>query len=65
MVIEEHFPEGGIKDAVCSALSEEKGLVITGIAVDSVPKSGSPENLLDKYGLSAKKIFEHIVKLSI
>ena len=42
LTIEEHYIEGGIKEAICSALSEEKNLVITGIAVNSIPKSGSP-----------------------
>ena len=50
-------------DAVSQALSEQTGIKIFGQAVDSVPKSGKPSELLDLFGLSASKIAEKVKKL--
>lgn len=49
---------GGLGEAVLSAVGQEPGIVVTRLAVDGVPRSGKPEELLDAFGISAK----HIVK---
>lgn len=56
--VEDHYPEGGMGEAVLSAVSEETGISVKIIAVRQVPHSGPPNELLDFYGISAK----HIVK---
>ncbi|MEW6709737.1 MAG: transketolase C-terminal domain-containing protein, partial [Candidatus Riflebacteria bacterium] len=61
-VFEEHAPEGGVGAAVAlhmaGSISSFKH-----VAVTSVPKSGTPEELLASFGLSAEKIAETLTKL--
>ncbi|KAJ8377449.1 hypothetical protein AAFF_G00260070 [Aldrovandia affinis] len=56
ITVEDHYREGGLGEAVCSALGEEPGIVVQRLAVTEVPKSGKPQELLDLYGISAKSI---------
>ncbi|KAJ8370106.1 hypothetical protein SKAU_G00101340 [Synaphobranchus kaupii] len=56
ITVEDHYKEGGLGEAVCSALGEEPGIVVQRLAVTSVPRSGKPQELLDIYGISAKNI---------
>jgi transketolase len=56
LVVEDHYPEGGIGEAVSAALSCERNIVIKRLAVDRIPRSGKPEELLDLYHISAKYI---------
>lgn len=58
LTVEEHYPEGGVGEAVMSAVALERDIIVKQIAVPKVPRSGSPSALLDYYGLSAT----HIVK---
>lgn len=62
LVIEEHFPEGGIFEAVCSAVANQ-GFKIYNVSVDRLPRSGKPDELLDMFGLTAPKIAEKIRSL--
>jgi transketolase len=60
ITVEDHYPEGGLGEAVLSALAGTdvtlKG--VRRLAVTGVPHSGKPEELLDAFGISAR----HIVK---
>ncbi|XP_061553204.1 transketolase-like protein 2 [Phycodurus eques] len=56
ITVEDHYKEGGLGEAVLSAVGQEQGIVVTRLAVTSVPRSGKPQELLDLYGISAKKI---------
>ncbi|KAF5304294.1 hypothetical protein FQR65_LT07986 [Abscondita terminalis] len=56
VTVEDHYPQGGLGEAVLSAVAEEKDIVVKKIAVPVVPRSGTPAALLDHYGLSAKHI---------
>uniref|UniRef100_A0A671USY6 transketolase n=1 Tax=Sparus aurata TaxID=8175 RepID=A0A671USY6_SPAAU len=56
ITVEDHYKEGGLGEAVLSAVGEEPGIVVTRIAVTSVPRSGKPQELMDLYGISAKHI---------
>ena len=58
--VEDHFPEGGIFGAVSEAMADKKGIRIFSLAVNALPWSGQPEELLDMFGISAKKIVEKI-----
>ncbi|XP_042309922.1 transketolase-like protein 1 [Sceloporus undulatus] len=56
ITVEDHYKEGGIGDAVASAVSEEPGILVHSLAVSGVPRSGKPSELLDLFGISAKHI---------
>ena len=59
---EDHWPEGGIGEAVLSALAEA-GTVAAKykmVAVRDMPHSGKPEELVDAFGISARHIAEAV-----
>ncbi|CAD6194254.1 unnamed protein product [Caenorhabditis auriculariae] len=58
LTIEDHYPAGGIGEAVAAALGDLANVRVRSLAVHAVPRSGPPEELLDLYGISAK----HIIK---
>ena len=49
---------------MASALAGERNVVIKRLAVLEVPRSGPPEVLLDKYGISAAAIVEAAKQLA-
>ncbi len=55
ITVEDHYPAGGVGDAVASAVASE-GFTVTRIAVREIPRSGMPDELIDHYGLSARHI---------
>src|SRR3954454_9933829 len=57
VTIEDHYPEGGLGDAVLSALAEggESARVLK-LAVTEMPHSGKPDELLSAYGIDAEHI---------
>jgi transketolase len=62
VTVEDHLPEGGIGDAVLSALAaggELSGRVVS-IGVTGMPGSGSPEELREWAGISAAKIADRV-----
>ncbi|MHB2019724.1 MAG: transketolase [Candidatus Xenobia bacterium] len=59
VVVEDHYPEGGLGDAVLSALSRAHADVWK-VAVTSIPHSGTPDEMLKKYGLDAASIAEKV-----
>lgn len=62
VTVEDHYAEGGLGEAVVAALAEA-GVALTAVrrlAVDRVPHSGKPEELLDAFGISARKIAEAV-----
>lgn len=63
LVIEDHYPEGGIGEAVISAVAEETNICVKHIAVREVPRSGKTADLLDYYGLNAKHIVEYVKQM--
>ncbi|XP_048873987.1 transketolase-like [Brienomyrus brachyistius] len=60
ITVEDHYPEGGLGEAVCSALQGEPGMMVQRLAVSGVPRSGKPQELLDIYGISASKIVDAV-----
>jgi transketolase len=58
VVAEDHWPEGGLGEAVLSAFSEvgTEGLHFEHLAVNIMPGSGSPDELMDAAGISASHI---------
>lgn len=60
ITVEDHWPEGGIGEAVLGALAEA-GAPPTSyrrLAVHDMPHSGKPEELIDAFGISARHIAE-------
>jgi transketolase len=55
ITVEDHYACGGIGDAVARAVARA-GMTVTRLAVPGIPRSGKPEELLDKYGISARHI---------
>jgi len=55
ITVEDHYAGGGLGDAVAGALAED-GYVVRRLAVREIPRSGKPEELLDRYGISARHI---------
>uniref|UniRef100_A0A673XDM5 transketolase n=1 Tax=Salmo trutta TaxID=8032 RepID=A0A673XDM5_SALTR len=62
ITVEDHYREGGLGEAVLSAVGEEPGIVVTRLAVNRIPRSGKPQELLDLYGISAKHIVNTVRK---
>jgi transketolase len=55
ITVEDHYAAGGIGDAVAAAIAGE-GFTVRRLAVSEIPRSGSPDELLDRYGISARHI---------
>jgi transketolase len=54
IVVEDHFENGGLGDAVAAALAGQA--VIKHLCVRELPRSGKADELLDKYGISARHV---------
>ena len=61
ITVEDHYAAGGIGDAVASAVAG-RGFTVQRLAVAEIPRSGTPEQLLDRYGISAKHIVDAVRK---
>ena len=61
ITVEDHYAAGGIGDAVSEAVSEA-GIRVHRIAVREIPRSGKPDELMDRFGISAKHIVEAVKK---
>ena len=65
VAVEDHWPEGGLGEAVLSALSEESDtLHFEHLAVGIMPGSGSSAELMDAAGISANHIVDAARKLA-
>ena len=56
MVAEEHLVDAGLGVRVAQVVAETKPCVMEFVGVHGFAESGSPEELLEKYGLMAKDI---------
>jgi transketolase len=63
ITVEDHYPGGGIGDAVASAIASE-GFSVRRLAVTEIPRSGTPDELLDRYGVSARHIVAAVTSAS-
>jgi transketolase len=55
ITVEDHYAHGGLGDAVSEAVGDE-GFRVRRLAVREIPRSGAPDELLDRYGISARAI---------
>jgi transketolase len=59
ITVEDHYAGGGIGDAVAEAVADA-GFVVRRLAVREIPRSGKSDELLDKFGISARHIVEAV-----
>ncbi len=62
LTVEDHYAHGGLGDAVLGAVGEE-GFRVHKIAVREIPHSGKPDELIDRYGISARAIVETVKRM--
>jgi transketolase len=62
ITVEDHYAAGGIGDAVDEAVSEA-GIRVHRLAVREIPRSGKPEELLDRFGISSNHIIAAVKKV--
>ncbi len=60
VVVEDHYADGGLGDAVISVLGNQA--LVTKLAIRAIPRSGPPEVLIEKYGISSSHIVEAVKK---
>ena len=59
ITVEDHYPAGGIGDAVAEAIAPA-GFAVKRLAVRELPRSGQPDELIEHYGISAKTIVQAV-----
>ena len=59
ITVEDHYPEGGLGDAVLDAVAT-KGIRVHKLAVTGIPRSGKPDELLELHGISANAIVQKV-----
>jgi transketolase len=55
ITVEDHYAAGGLGDAVSEALAPA-GFAVRRLAVREIPRSGQPDELIDRFGISARHI---------
>jgi transketolase len=60
ITVEDHWPEGGLGEAVAEVFMQRDGLMpqIIKLAVQSMPGSGKPDELMEEAGISAHHIVQ-------
>jgi len=61
VVVEDHFEAGGLGEAVASALAGRAR--IKHLCVRELPRSGKPDELMDRYGISARHIIAAVKEI--
>lgn len=56
VVVEDHYREGGLGEAVMSAVADQRNIVVKHLYVPTVPRSGPPNVLIDMFGISARHV---------
>ena len=66
VTVEDHYPEGGLGEAILADLAEA-GVPLSAVrrlAVERLPHSGKPEELVDAFGISARHIVEVVQSIA-
>lgn len=61
MTVEDHYAAGGLGDAVAEAVADA-GITVQRLAVREIPRSGKPEELLERFGISAAHIVAAVLE---
>jgi len=66
VVVEDHWPEGGLGDALLDVFTHQDGPLpqVVKLAVQSMPGSGTPAELMEEAGISAHHIVEAVKVLA-
>jgi transketolase len=59
LTVEDHYPEGGLGDAVAGSMSKD-GIKVHKLAIFELPRSGKAEQLMAKYGIDAAAIAQKV-----
>ena len=62
ITVEDHYAAGGVGDAVAEAVADG-GFTVHRLAVREIPRSGKPEELLDRFGISSAHIVNAVTSL--
>jgi transketolase len=63
LVVEDHYPEGGIGDAVAEVVCDKRDFIVKKMCPREVPRSGPPLVLLEKYGIGTECIVKGVEEL--
>ena len=63
LTVEDHYPEGGLGEAVAGAVAEESGITVKIMAVREVPRSGKGAELLKLFGIDSTAIMATVKKM--
>ncbi|GAA6108295.1 transketolase [Tachysurus ichikawai] len=63
ITVEDHYYEGGLGEAVCSAVVNEHDLTVHRLAVSHVPRSGKPRELLEMFNIDCGAIVRAVKKI--
>uniref|UniRef100_A0A8C6PT27 transketolase n=1 Tax=Nothobranchius furzeri TaxID=105023 RepID=A0A8C6PT27_NOTFU len=63
ITVEDHYYEGGLGEAVCSAVVNEASFTVHRLAVSQVPRSGKPHELLRIFGIDRDAITQAVRKM--
>ncbi|MBA2604600.1 MAG: transketolase, partial [Acidobacteria bacterium] len=61
ITVEDHYSAGGLGDAVSEALAPA-GVTVQRLAIRRIPRSGEPDELIEKFGISARHIVDAVKK---
>ncbi len=64
IVVEDHYPEGGMGEAVLEALAADPPAHFVHLAVKSLPGSGKPEELMNAAGIGTRQIVAAATRLA-
>ncbi len=64
ITVEDHYAAGGLGDSVAAAVADRR-FIVHRLAVREIPRSGTPEELLDQYGISARHIVAAVKQLAV
>ena len=64
VIVEDHYPQGGIAAAVLEALAADPPPRVVHLAVKDLPTSGKPEELMNAAGISTRHIVAAATKLA-
>jgi transketolase len=62
VTVEDHYAPGGLGDAVSEAVASA-GFAVHRLAVREIARSGESDELLDRYGISARRVVEAVKAL--
>jgi transketolase len=62
ITVEDHYAAGGIGDAVAEAVADA-GFTVRRLAIREIARSGKPEELLERFGISASHIVKEVKSL--